>query len=86
MSRGQPVSKRNARLPRGTATEGAAFFKQRGPCRAMNGAVDASAAEQRGIRGIDNGIDVERDDVAVRDLQSIADFVDAHFRAKPARM
>ena len=52
----------------------------------MNGAIHPAAAKQRGVRSIDNGIDVESDDVALRDLQSVADLVNAHFRAKPPRL
>ena len=35
----------------------------------MDGAVDAAAAEQRGVGGIDDGIDVERRDVGDADLE-----------------
>src|SRR6188472_1569537 len=37
--------------------------------RAMNGAVNAAAAEQRPVGGVDDGIDVERGDVGDADLE-----------------
>lgn len=37
----------------------------------MNGAVNAAAAEQRLVGGIDNGIDLESGDVAFDDLDGV---------------
>jgi hypothetical protein len=37
-------------------TERAAFGKELGTGRAMDRAVDAAAAEERGIRGVDDGV------------------------------
>jgi hypothetical protein len=38
------------------ATKGAAFGEQLRPGRAMDRAIDAASAEQRGIRGVDDGV------------------------------
>ncbi len=46
------------------AAERLAFAQQFRPRRAMDGAVHAAAAEQRAVGGIDDGIDLERGDVA----------------------
>ena len=39
------------------------------PCRAMNGTIDAAAAEQRRIGGVDDRVDVKRGDVSDNDLK-----------------
>ena len=51
------------------AAQGLAFGQELGSGGAMNGAVDAAAAEQRGVGGIDDGVDVERRDVGDADLE-----------------
>ena len=38
---------------------------------AMNGAVDAAAAEQRLVGGIDDGVDIKPGDVAFDDLDAV---------------
>lgn len=38
------------------AMEGAAFGEKLGPGRAMDRAIDAATTEQRGIRGVDDGV------------------------------
>ena len=51
------------------AMQRAAFGQQFGPCGAMDRAVDAAAAEQAFIRGIDDGVGIERGDVADEDIE-----------------
>ena len=48
------------RLSGGTAVESSAGVEQCGSGCAMNGAIDAAAAKQRLIGGVDDGIDIER--------------------------
>jgi hypothetical protein len=40
-----------------TALQGAAFGEKLRPGRAMDGAIDATAAEQRRVGGVDDGVD-----------------------------
>ena len=40
-----------------TALQGSAFGEKLRPSRAMDGAIDATAAEQRGVGGVDDGVD-----------------------------
>src|SRR5207253_1727307 len=68
--RRQPVSARDARLACRTAANLAALFEQLRPGSAMNRAVDTAAAEERGVRGVDNGVDRELGDVSVEDFES----------------
>ncbi len=44
-----------------------AFFEQLGPGRSMDGAVDAAAAAERFVRGVDDRIDVDRGDAGPDD-------------------
>ncbi len=57
------------------AAERAAFVQQVGSGGAMDGAVDAAAAEQRAVGGVDDGVDVKRGDVGDVDVENgVADF------------
>ena len=49
--------------------ERAAFGEQFGSGGAMNGAVHATAAEQRGVGGVDDGVNAKRRDVGDNDFQ-----------------
>ena|SRR6266851_1690619 len=49
--------------------ERAAFRKKLRPGRAMDRAVDATAAEQRGVGGIDDGVNAQARDVGDDDFQ-----------------
>jgi hypothetical protein len=51
------------------ATERTAFCQQIWSRRAVDRAVDATAAKQRGVGGVDNGIDAQAGDVGDDDLQ-----------------
>jgi hypothetical protein len=54
----------------GVATaQGLAFGQQLRSGGTMDGAVDAAAAEQRGVGSVDDGVDVERRDVGDADLE-----------------
>jgi hypothetical protein len=64
VGRGQAVAERQLGLARLAAAERAAFGEQFGPGGAMDRAVDPAAAEQRGVRGVDDRVDCETRDVA----------------------
>ena len=51
------------------AAQRLALGQELGSGGAMDGAVDAAAAEQRPVGGIDDGVDVERRDVGDADLE-----------------
>ena len=51
------------------AIQRAAFGKQPGPGRAMDGAIDAATAEQGGIGGVDDGVNAKRGDVGNDDFE-----------------
>ena len=51
------------------AMERAAFGEQLGPGRAVDRTIDATAAEHRGIRGVDEGVNAERGDVSNNSFQ-----------------
>ena len=66
---GQPVAAGDLRVAGGAAAERAAFGEQLRTRRAMDRAIDASAAKQRGVGGVDDGIDRKRGDVGDDDLE-----------------
>src|SRR3546814_18049552 len=51
---GKGVATGQPRLADGATTQGPAFLQQAGTGRAVDGAIDAAAAQQRGIGGIDD--------------------------------
>src|SRR5581483_12083980 len=53
------------------AAERAARLEQFAPGRAMDRAVHAAAAEQRRVGGVDDGVDVQRRQVALPDLDAL---------------
>ena len=57
MLRRQPIAARDLGRAGLAAAEGAAFGEQFRPGRAMDRAVDAAAAEQAAVGGIDDGVD-----------------------------
>ena len=65
----QPVTARGLRLAGAAAAERAAFGQQLRASRAVNRAVDAAAAEQRFVRGVDDGVDGESGDVGQEDFE-----------------
>ena len=69
MARRQPVAARDLGVAGLAAMQRPAFRKQLRPRRAMDGAIDATAAEQRRIGGVDDGVDIEFGDVAGDDAE-----------------
>ncbi len=69
MPRRQPITPGDFGVAGLAATERAAFRQQFRPGRTVNCAIDATAAKQRGVRGVDNGIDTQAGDVGDDDLQ-----------------
>ena len=64
---GQIPAFREAAFAHGTAAELDAFGQKFASRSTVNRAVDASAAQQRAVGGIDDGVDGERRDVALDD-------------------
>jgi hypothetical protein len=54
--RRQPIPFGDFGVAGGAATKRAAFCQQLRPCRAMDRAIDTAAAQQRRIRGVDDGV------------------------------
>ena len=65
----EPVSAGDLGRPGVAAAERPAFRQQLRPGRAMDRAVDPAAAEQRRVRRIHDGVDVERRDVGDADVE-----------------
>ena len=65
-ARRQIVAAGEPRLARRAAAEPVAFGKQSRPGGAMDGTVDAAAAEQRAVGGVDDGVNGKLGDVAHR--------------------
>src|SRR5205823_10121453 len=63
VARFQAMAARHFRLAGASAAQGPAFREQLRARAAVDGAVHAAAAEQRLVRGVDDGIDVEERDV-----------------------
>ena len=66
----QTIAARDFRFAWATTAERAAFGEQFGACGAVNRAIDAATAEERRVRRVHNGINVEFCDVAAEDLDS----------------
>jgi hypothetical protein len=69
--RGQAIAARDLRLAGLATTEQPALMDQVRSSCAMDGAIDATTAEQGGIGGIDDGINVKPGDVTLQDLDAI---------------
>ena len=65
----QTIASGNFGISGGAATKRAAFGKQLRAGRAVNSAVDAATAQQRRIRGVDDGVNAERGDVGNDDFK-----------------
>ena len=59
MPRRQPISAGDLGIAGRATIERAAFGEQFGPGRAMDRAIDAAAAEQRRVRGVDDGVNAQ---------------------------
>jgi len=68
---GEAVAPGDLRLARRAAAERAAFRQKLRPGGPVNGAVDPAAAEQRLVRGINDGVNREPGDVALDDLDAV---------------
>ena len=60
----EPIAPGQPRLARRTTADRTAFREKPGPCGTVDRPVDAAAAEQRGICGIDDGVDSEPRNIA----------------------
>jgi hypothetical protein len=65
----QPVSPGDFGIAGGAATQRTAFGQQFGAGAAMDGAIDAAAAEQRRIRGVDDGVNAQTGDIGNNNFQ-----------------
>ena len=66
----QPVTFGDLGIAGGAATERAAFGKQFWTGAAMDSTINAAAAEQRRIRGVDDGVNAQCGDVGNNDFQA----------------
>ena len=69
MARRQAVAQGDPGVAGGAAAQLTAFGQQFGTGGAMNRAIDATAAQQRNIRRVDDGVDSERRDIGDGDLE-----------------
>ena len=69
MPRRQEISFGDLGIAGFAAVERAAFGQQLGPGSIMDGAIDATPAEERRVRGIDDGVNAQRGDVGNNDFQ-----------------
>ena len=67
--RRQPVTSGDFGVARLAATQRTAFGQQLGTGRAMDCAIHAAAAEQRGIRGVNDGVNLQACDVGNDNFQ-----------------
>src|SRR6202011_5119112 len=58
-------------LPGVGAAQGPAFLEQLGAGAAVDGPVDTATAEERGVGGVHDGVDVEQGDVALDHLDHV---------------
>ena len=65
----QPITPGNFGAAGLAPIQGTAFGEKLRSSRAMDGAIDAPAAEQRGIPGVDDGVNAKRRDVGDDDFQ-----------------
>ena len=69
MPRRQPITSGNLGVAGLAAIQGAAFGEKLRPGGPMDRAIDAPAAEQRGVGGVDDGVNAKRRDVGDDDFQ-----------------
>ena len=69
----QAVAPGDFRLAGRAAVQRAALFQQIGTGRAMDGTIDAAAAQQRFIGGVDDGVQSQRGDVDLTDFDTVHD-------------
>ena len=66
---GQPIGPRELCLPGPAAAEPAALRQQLRACGTVNAAIHPSAAQQRFIGGVDNGVHLHPGNIVSDDLQ-----------------
>jgi hypothetical protein len=71
MARLEAKARRDLGLARLAAAKQPAGRLQLGPCRPVDGAVDAAAAQKGAVGGIDDRIDIERGDVGFENLDAV---------------
>jgi hypothetical protein len=87
MARPQPISFCDLGVAGRAAAQCQALRKQLGPGRAVNGPIDAAAAKQRIVGGVNNGVDIQRRDVGDDDVQRrVADLTAARAQADAAAL
>jgi hypothetical protein len=69
MPRRQPITSGDFGVAGRAAMERAAFSEQFRPGRTMDRTIDAAAAEQRGVGGVDDGVNAKRRDIGDDDFQ-----------------
>ena len=69
MSRRKPVAMGDLGVAGLAATKRAAFGEQPGPGCAMDRAIDSAAAQQRAIRGVDDGVNAQCGDIGDDDFE-----------------
>jgi hypothetical protein len=69
MPRRQAITSGDFGIAGGAAVKRAAFGEQLRPCRAMDCAIDAAAAQQRRVRGVDDGVNAQRRNIGNDDLE-----------------
>ena len=69
MPRGKTISPSDFGVAGLAAVEGAAFDKQFRTRRIVDCPIDAATAEQRRVRGVDDGVNAQRRDVGDNDFQ-----------------
>src|SRR5262249_28246336 len=68
MARRQPVAPRRLGVAGGATAQCAALVHEVGTGGPVDGAVHATSSEQRGVGGVDDGVDVHRRDVTSKNL------------------
>ena len=66
---GQPIAQGHFGAARLAATEQATFVEERGPGGPMDRTIDATAAKQGRIRGVDDGVNTQHRNVGRDDFQ-----------------
>ena len=67
----EPEARGDLRFARGATVKQRTCLAQFWPCGAMDGAIDPAAAKQCFVGGVDDGVDIERCDVAFDDLDAL---------------
>src|SRR5262245_7531971 len=71
VARRKPEARRDLRLSSLAAAKSGASLGKSGSCGTVDSAADASARSKHLVRGVDDGVDFERGDVAFDDLDAV---------------